>query len=90
MWANPGTARESSRDWRGPVRPPKRVPGWHSVEHCRVRLVGAGLLLEFRATLDQGRNFAEAVRCWPAGLRVLVDYEVRPDLPALPCGRLWD
>ncbi|WP_157978606.1 MULTISPECIES: hypothetical protein [Nocardia] len=59
-------------------------------EQCRVCLLADGLLLEFRATVGQGRNFAAAVRRWPSEVQVLLDGRVNPDLPVLPCGRLWD
>ncbi|PPJ36532.1 hypothetical protein C5E45_19065 [Nocardia nova] len=61
-----------------------------SAEQCRVRLLADGLLLEFRATLSQGRNFAEAVGKWPSELHVLVDGKVNSNLPVLPYCRLWD
>ncbi|PPJ25799.1 hypothetical protein C5E45_19335 [Nocardia nova] len=59
-------------------------------EQCRVRLLADGLLLEFRATLSQGRNFAEAIGKWPSEIHVLVDGKVSSDLPVLPYCRLWD
>jgi len=52
------------------------------------RLLVGGLLLEFRATLSQGRNFAKAVCRWPSGLQVLLDGQVSPNLPVLPYCRL--
>ncbi|WP_406276725.1 hypothetical protein OH799_06475 [Nocardia sp. NBC_00881] len=57
---------------------------------CRIRVVYDGLVLQFRSTLEQAANFAEAMSRHPAHLVVLVDDRVHPDLPWLPCRRLWD
>ena len=57
---------------------------------CRVRLYTNGLLLQFRATVEQGTNFADSLRQWPSGLRAQIDDEVSPALPWLPCRTLFD
>lgn len=48
------------------------------------------LHLEFRASLRQGMNFEAAMRAWPSDIRVVLDHDVDPTLPWLPCGKLWD
>ncbi|WP_433602481.1 hypothetical protein ACQPXH_12430 [Nocardia sp. CA-135953] len=61
-----------------------------SAELCRVHLAMDELHLEFRASLRQGMNFEAAMKAWSAGIRVVIDHDVDPTLPWLPCGKLWD
>ncbi len=57
---------------------------------CRIQLAMNELHLEFRASLRQGMNFEAAMRAWPSDIRVVLDHDVDPTLPWLPCGKLWD
>jgi hypothetical protein len=75
---------------RSPDGPDSAQGSPGAVEQCRVALLIGDVVLEFRASLRQGLNFTEALRHWSSRYLVLLDREVRPDLPLLPCGRLWD
>lgn len=57
---------------------------------CRVRIFANGLMLQFRASVEQARNFTTAVNGWPSRFHILIDHEADPDLPWLPCRNLWD
>ncbi|MBF4997349.1 hypothetical protein IRT45_09280 [Nocardia sp. BSTN01] len=47
-------------------------------------------MLQFRASVEQARNFTTAVNGWPSRFHILIDHEADPDLPWLPCRNLWD
>ncbi|MEV5837707.1 hypothetical protein [Nocardia sp. NPDC052112] len=64
-------------------------PDQQSRGHCRVRILDAGLRLDFRATIAQAHNFADAMGKWSSELSVCVDHDSDIDLPPLPCARLW-
>lgn len=83
--ANRSRALEQLAESAGSVPGPSDPVG-----QCRVALLLGDVAFEFRAPLRRGLNFAEAMRRWSSRYRVLLDREVRPDLPLLPCGRLWD
>ncbi|MBL1078931.1 hypothetical protein JK358_31460 [Nocardia sp. 2] len=66
----------------------RHPPESHRLCHLRVR---SGLLvLDFRATLAQARNFLAALDTWSPTMHATIDNDVSPDLPALPCSSLWD
>lgn len=57
---------------------------------CRIRFFANGLMLQFRASADQARNFTAAVNGWHSRFHILIDHEADQSLPWLPCRKLWD
>ncbi|MQY18074.1 hypothetical protein NRB20_11430 [Nocardia sp. RB20] len=55
----------------------------------RIRIESGSLTAEYRASAEQARNVADRLRHTGLELTVTVDADVRPDLPLLPCARLW-
>lgn len=65
-----------------------KSPEWQ--DNCHLRIRDGLLVLDFRATLTQARNFLTALNYWSPTLHATIDNDVSPDLPALPCSSLWD
>ncbi|MEV5651955.1 hypothetical protein AB0L57_27230 [Nocardia sp. NPDC052254] len=57
---------------------------------CRVRVQfpGAGVTVDYQCTREIAEEFAARMRAHPDSM-VVIDDRVHPDLPPLPCARLW-
>ncbi|MBF6175250.1 hypothetical protein [Nocardia blacklockiae] len=60
------------------------------VQHIRIE--SGELLLDYQASAEQAQDVAAQLAGAFAhmNLRVTVDDKVRPELPPLPCARLWE
>ncbi|WP_067690308.1 hypothetical protein [Nocardia jejuensis] len=59
-------------------------------DECHLRICSGPLVLDFRATVTQARNFIAALRKWPSAILATIDDDLSNDLPLFPCSSLWD
>ncbi|WP_024802882.1 hypothetical protein [Nocardia sp. BMG51109] len=55
-----------------------------------IHIESGALELDFQASAEQAENVADELAQGFPEFVVTVDDEVHPDLPPLPCAKLWD